>query len=466
MECYKCGALLGPEDQCPNCGTDVKMYKKIVAVSNYYYNRGLERARVRDLTGAVEALRVSLQYNKINIDARNLLGLVYYETGETVSALSEWVISKNCQDKENAAERYLADVQSNQALLNTINQTIKKYNQALTYCRQDSTDLAIIQLKKVISLNPKLVKAHQLLALVYIKDGKYEQARKYLRTAEQIDRNNTITMRYLAEIREQIGEKTKQKKRKKKENTVAYSSGNDTIIQPANLRDNTGVMMIVNILVGLLIGVTATWFLIVPNIRQGLQKDTNAAVSEANDTIASKNQQIQILQDQVDSLTEDVASAQSANADTQETIDTYAKLMAAYQAYRNGELENAGDALASVDESLLDATSKQIYEAMRTEVDAKYLETTYDEGYGAYTRYEYETSADLLQKVVDMDKTYHNGEAAYYLAQSYRNIDKLREAAVLYQFVIDNYPSSYQAYNAKDYLEDIQNELGIAPESE
>ena len=35
----------------------------------------------------------------------------------------------------------------------------------MLYCRQNSTDLAIIQLKKVLSLNPKLVKGHQLLAL-------------------------------------------------------------------------------------------------------------------------------------------------------------------------------------------------------------------------------------------------------------------------------------------------------------
>ena len=30
----------------------------------------------------------------MNIDARNLLGLVYFETGEVVEALTEWVISK------------------------------------------------------------------------------------------------------------------------------------------------------------------------------------------------------------------------------------------------------------------------------------------------------------------------------------------------------------------------------------
>ena len=127
MQCFKCGAQLGAEQTCPNCGMNVKMYKKLIAISNYLYNVGLERAKVRDLSGAVDSLKASLQYYKGNIQARNLLGLIYYETGETVSALSEWVISKNQDGRDNIADTYLHEVQSNTSLLNTVNQTIKKY---------------------------------------------------------------------------------------------------------------------------------------------------------------------------------------------------------------------------------------------------------------------------------------------------------------------------------------------------
>lgn len=58
------------------------------------------------------------------------------------------MISKNYQPKDNLASRYLDEVQKNQARLDSVNQTIKKYNQALLYCKQNSRDLAIIQLKK------------------------------------------------------------------------------------------------------------------------------------------------------------------------------------------------------------------------------------------------------------------------------------------------------------------------------
>ena len=37
---------------------------------------------MRDLSGAVIQLKKALKYNKCHKDARNILGLVYYEMGE------------------------------------------------------------------------------------------------------------------------------------------------------------------------------------------------------------------------------------------------------------------------------------------------------------------------------------------------------------------------------------------------
>ncbi len=169
MKCYKCGAeLMAEHDVGPACRADVSAYKRILGISNRFYNDGLEKARERDLTGAINDLRSSLKFNKLNIEARNLLGLVYFESGEVVAALSEWVISKNLLPKMNIADDYISMIQTNQVRLETINQTIKKYNQALAYCNQDALDLAVIQLKKVITLNPNFIRARQLLALLYI----------------------------------------------------------------------------------------------------------------------------------------------------------------------------------------------------------------------------------------------------------------------------------------------------------
>ena len=51
---------------------------KLAYQSNYWYNDGLAKAQVRDMSGAITSLKKSLQYNRSNLAARNLLGLVYY----------------------------------------------------------------------------------------------------------------------------------------------------------------------------------------------------------------------------------------------------------------------------------------------------------------------------------------------------------------------------------------------------
>ena len=267
MICYNCGCQLSEKDFCTSCGADVAIYKRILQMSNRFYNEGLEKANVRDLSGAINCLRQSLKFNKNNIEARNLLGLVYFETGEVVAALSEWVISKNLRPDKNIADDYINMVQTNATKLDNIKQACKKYNQALVYCRQDSKDLAVIQLKKVLTLNPKFIRAHHLLALLYMNMEEWEKARRELVKCQVIDASNTTTLRYLKEVDKMLtpddGAKNKKKKNTARE-SVEYRSGNETIIQPMNVKEQKSSSAMVNLLVGLAIGVAVACFLILP----------------------------------------------------------------------------------------------------------------------------------------------------------------------------------------------------------
>ena len=178
MICYRCGCTLSEKDFCTGCGADVGIYKKILAASNRYYNDALEKASVRDLSGAITSLKQSIKLNRNNVDARNLLGLIYYEIGEVVEALGQWVISNNIRDTKNIAVDYLAMMQENPAKLDGMNQILRKFNHSLELCYTDSLDLAQIQLKKILSDAPKYLRAHQLLALIYIKEEKGPLARE------------------------------------------------------------------------------------------------------------------------------------------------------------------------------------------------------------------------------------------------------------------------------------------------
>lgn len=452
MECFNCGARLGRDDFCPNCGSNVKIYKKIIRASNAYYNDALEKADVRDLSGAIESLKISLRFYKRNMDARNLLGLIYFEMGEVVAALTEWVISKNYQAKENRAGYYLDEIQNNQARLDAINQTIKKYNQALLYCRQDSRDLAVIQLKKVLSMNPKLVQGHQLLALLYIQEGKYELAKKSLRNAGKIDANNTTTLRYLRHVNAELRENTSGKKQRNDE-LISYQSGNETIIQPGYLKDNSAVTTIINMVLGIGIGVAITWFLIVPGIRRDLQNQSKAEVLEANNTISVRNQTISTLEAQIDELTAQITDVRGNEEEYASRMNSYEQLLVAYTAFAEENIEGAGDALGNVNPDYLGEQAKEIYNTINAQVNAEYVETLYRAGRDAYDAQDYAEAITQLLKVVEIDETYDSGYALYYLAQSCRRSEDVENAKIYYQKVVELYPGTERAGIAQNYLE-------------
>lgn len=201
MNCPKCGANLSFKNKrCDKCNENLVNYRRIYSLSNQYYNDGLMKAQVRDLSGAIVSLKKSLELDKKNTNARNLLGLIYHEMGETIQALSQWVLSKNYQEQNNEADYYIDLIQNNPSKLHNTNQTIKKYNYALSQAKSGNYDLAIIQLKKVISAQPQYVAAYQLLALLYMNQGENEKAAKCLRKVQKIDINNTITLKYLSEL--------------------------------------------------------------------------------------------------------------------------------------------------------------------------------------------------------------------------------------------------------------------------
>lgn len=454
MECYHCGAPLGREAFCPSCGVDVKIYKKIMQTSNACYNQALSKAAVRDLSGAVDSLKKSLRFNKRNIPARNLLGLVYYEMGEIVLALREWVISKNFQPENNIAGEYLDEIQKNRARLESVNQTIKKYNQALNYCRQDSKDLAVIQLKKVLSLNPKMVQGHQLLALLYLEDGNLEQAKKALNNAKKIDANNTITLRYMKELEERSGKSGSLEKEKEKK-TISYQSGNDTIIRPAStFRESSSSSTILNIAIGLIVGVLITCFLVVPGVRQSAKSNAKNEILEANDSLSTKNQEIKSLKSKIEDLEKQISDEKDSANSADGKVATYQQLLSAYAAYRDGDVTTAGDALANVNVEYLDENSKALYDAVNGEVNSEYLSALYNEAYQNYNSLNYAEAITDFEKIVQMDESYRDGYAIYYLAQSYRKNNDIDNSLTYYQKVVELYPNTERAATAQKYLDE------------
>ena len=452
MKCYMCGTLVDQEKVCPHCGSDLKIYRVILASSNLLYNTGLEQAQVRDLSGAIVSLKKSLKYNKYNTKARNLLGLVYFELGETVLALSEWVISKNLEPDNPMADRYLDEMQNTPGMLDKLNQTTKKYNQALLYCKQGSRDLATIQLRKVLSLNPKFVAGHQLLALLYIQDGKYNEARKELNIANKIDVRNTTTLRYSREVRDKLKEQNQKRKKPKKDDVVSFQDGNDTIVMPnSSFRDmiDSTRTSVVNILVGLVLGLLICFFLVIPTIRQRASESAAASLVDTNEELTNSASNVSSLKKKVEELNQELEKY-TGKADA---VGSYEKLMEAKEFFDANNLDKAGETLNSVNRDLLSARGQAMYDVIHAAVYAKILEETYNTAEQAYWKEDYNAAKESFGQVVFIDQTYHNGDALFYLAESQWNTWDFDNAKETYQKVIDQYPNTNHARTAQERID-------------
>ena len=461
MQCYNCGADLTEKNFCTNCGADVSRYKKLLSISNYYYNDGLDKAGVRDLSGAIESLKLSLKFNKYHIEARNLLGLIYFEMGETVPALSEWVISKNLRPEKNIADDYINAVQKSPTQLEEFAQMSRKYNQALNYCYQDSKDLAIIQLKKVLSLNPKFIRAHQLLALLYMDSEQWDRAERELRKCMDIDRNNTLTLRYLKEVEMQLtpDENSKQTGRRKKDDAVRYQSDNEIIIQPLNVKEqkSAGLSSLINIAIGLIIGLAVMYFLVVPAAVSNANNEAQKTITDIGNQLDTKTSRIQELETQMQALqTENDTLNQELQGyvGTDGTLQTIDSLLAAATTYlETQDITQTAANLESISASVdVDSTSEAFQKLYKTllgligpQLSAQYYET----GYNAYRSEDYATAIENLSKAVIYDET--NKDAWLSLGNSYRKSDDAQNAITTYDKIIELFPDTETARSAQRY---------------
>lgn len=465
MNCYKCGCSLSEKEFCTSCGADVARYKQVMSLSNSYYNEGLDKAKIRDLTGAMACLQLSLKLNKRNTHARNLLGLIYFEIGETVAALTEWVISKNYQPEKNLADDYITRLQSNQSVLNKMDSAVHKYNQSLGYCSQGIYDMPAIQLRKIIQLNPKLLQARLLLALLYIQSEKWEQAKEQLEICKAIDIGNITTNRFLQEVDDALGfEKSKNAGKKQKETAVYMTSGNDTIIQPVNHKEMAGLHVFLNVCVGLLIGLIIGWFVLAPLRMNMGTASVNEELEGVREQLNVKTAETEDLKQQVEKLMaeREVMSEQLENYEGNSGLnEAHKNLMLALGEYHKGDAMDKTVIAGYLDEIDLEFVQNEateeylvLYNKIKDAVGESVALTYYESGNEAFRNFDYATAIADLTKAVYYDPA--NDSALYALANAYRENKDYENAKLIYEKVIELFPDSEKATKAQAYIAEIE----------
>ena len=189
-----------------------KTREKLRSTSDLYYLNAARSAGDGDYVHAISLLEKSIRYDKFNIEARNLLGLLQFQTGELAEAIHTWRLSLFVRADRNRAAYYLSEIAKEPQLISNMGQSLILYNEALDMARQGQGDFALVRLRKAGQLNPRFVKAHLLLCACYINKEEYARAREALAMAQAVTRLHPDCIRYEALITERLSQGAEEEK--------------------------------------------------------------------------------------------------------------------------------------------------------------------------------------------------------------------------------------------------------------
>ena len=312
-------------------------------------------------------------------------------------------------------------------------------------------------------MNSRFVQARQLLALLYMNSQEWEKAKKELEKAHSIDANNTMTLRYLKEVDEMMP--AEEEHARKRKEAIVYQSGNDTVIQPLGKKDRSWLQTLVNMLIGVVIGVGIAWFLVLPARIQQAQEEVNARYKAVSEQLDAKNVQVNELTTQINELTQEkdsLSSSLSAAQADRVQIQANTELIEAVLMHMNGTGDEmaVADALEKIDREYMqnEATEsfKALYDALKGSVGKVVARKSYDAGYAAFRAEEYDTAITNLERAYAYDPT--NGEALYNLGNSYNKLGDLDKAVEIYEQVIALFPGTQKARKSEGYIKEIKGE--------
>lgn len=469
MKCPNCGFDFSEGYRCANCGIDVYIFEKTRNMSIYLYNDALEKAKEMDLSGAIENLEQSLLFDKNNIQARNLLGLLYAETGHIGDALKHWIISASLFKGKNLANDYMEVLQKNAREMEKCNDAISMYNQAISYLHQGSDDLAIIQLKKAIDNNPNFVDAYNLMILCCMVENNQKQGQHYIDIVLKKDVKNPTALRYAklmgATIPASPNKRTRAKVQSSKNVTPTKTVSSKKTDSPPPLprykrkEKSSGVLEkrdIFSFLAGICITAIVLLVLVVPAVNEAKDKKIESLTAQ----VESYGGETGMTPEEVLAMREELQKLQNENKllRSEETKQANLELLqTALAQLTDNDFEGCVISLDAIDTLGFAEDDLAKYNSLRATAFPKAADSLYTKGKSEFLSNNFiEAKVNLENSLKYAANENFVDDIYFYLAKIAESDKDIEKAKNHYQKVITDYPASNQLTNAKNALEQLE----------
>lgn len=357
-------------------------------------------------------------------------------------------------------------LESNKDMPDNIRNSIVLYNKALEDFKAKSEDIAIIQLKKAISLNPEFHEAINLLGIFYTYAGDYENAADTFKKVINKEKNCIKAIEYLKEIdpgyeipfenKENIKGSRGKKKSNKSEKKVKerkYVSESKTVdFEKFKVSD------VVKIGIGFIIGAVLIFILtlaIFPNGQKGgeIEKDENLA--------PQSNSEDEIYKEKYQKLSEEYSALSSEleqlKKESEYYINVY-RLTEAEKLLKDEKYVEAADRLVLIKNTYFNETERQKFNELYDEVIDRAAWLAFKEGRDLLEGKVYKDALEKFNKVESyVDDWEHLHYNFFYMGVCYENLNDAQKALDYYKKAVEKYPGSHGANLSQDRIREIEN---------
>lgn len=258
---------------------------------------------------------------------------------------------------------------------------------------------------------------------------------------------------------------TEEERTKRRKDALVYQSGNETVIQPVGKKEAAGFQTVLNIVIGIALGVGVAWFLLLPSQIQKVNSAANEKYREVSEQLDAKTVEVNELSTQIAQLTEekkDLTNSLSAAQEANAAIEANTDLIEAALMYMNKSQDELviADALEQIDQDYLaneaSESFRNLYQAVKEGIGPVVAKESYNVGYEAFRSEDYDTAITHLARAYDYNPK--NGEALYNLGNSYNKKGETDKAVEIYEQVIEQFPNTEKARKSQTYIKEINGE--------
>lgn len=337
-----------------------------------------------------------------------------------------------------------------------VKKSVILYNQALESLRRDSEDIAIIELKKAVSLNAEFAEALNLLGLCYAHINEEHQADLMFKKVMASEKNGIKAMDYMQKLNnERITDALSPN-----QNTPSSSrraSRNSKQALKANNKYN-----IIKYVLGFTAGVLAMFIFSYSyifntddkaDIPENIPEDTSAFISELSDKLDKQQEENRKLSlrltdyeqryEQLSIKYETLEDSFNKVEEERNYFDYVLKLFEIDGFAHAGNYAEAADRLNLIDRNKLKENELIKFNALFSNIMPKAASMAYAEGMKLWNEKKYLQSIEMLDKIVGYDKNFARlDRATYYKGKCYQALEKYDMAMQCYNHIINTYPSN------------------------